>query len=297
MVAGSNPVALVCATVRQQRPTVAFFLGNRGFRPFGLPPAPPGWFAGGRRFPPRFAPQLLANLLMVRPVVGPRGRCPLRRVDRQVGRPRQGGLPVVPFEAAGYPLDGRRRVAPAVAFQGRANCGVRVLPSAAAYAPVETPRWVELAGTELVHALATTIRLKLLKIAGRVVRSVRRVVVHLAGGLSPRRLSDGVLTRLREYRCPPASAGQPSDNPSHPPAGKGAGSRRSRQSHPPTHPARSAHHRRPLPVPSMKNAGQASTRRGAAGLGESRAFRAHPAQVAPATGLPVQKRSPTSKRR
>ena len=75
----------------------------------------------------------------------------------------------------------------------------RVLLSAAAYVLLETLRRVGLADTELANAQASTIRLKLLKIGGRVVRSVRRIVVHLAGGFPLRQLFQTVLTRLHPY--------------------------------------------------------------------------------------------------
>jgi hypothetical protein len=55
----------------------------------------------------------------------------------------------------------------------------RVLLSAAAYVLLETLRREGLTGTDLASAQVGTIRLKLLKIGGRIVRSVRRVVVHL----------------------------------------------------------------------------------------------------------------------
>lgn len=57
----------------------------------------------------------------------------------------------------------------------------RLLLSAAAYVLVETLRREALAGTELAAAQAGTIRLKLFKVAARVVVSVRRVVLHMAG--------------------------------------------------------------------------------------------------------------------
>ena len=75
----------------------------------------------------------------------------------------------------------------------------RVLLSAAAYVLLETLRRVGLADTELANAQASTIRLKLLKIGGRVVRSVRRIVVHLAGGFPLRGLLRTVLARLRNH--------------------------------------------------------------------------------------------------
>ena len=79
----------------------------------------------------------------------------------------------------------------------------RVLLSAAAYVLVETLRRVGLAGTDLAGAQSQTIRLKLLKIGGRVVRSVRRVVIHLASGYPLQRLMGRVLTQLQQWRCKP----------------------------------------------------------------------------------------------
>jgi hypothetical protein len=81
----------------------------------------------------------------------------------------------------------------------------RVLLSAAAYVLVETLRRVGLGGTELACAQVGTIRLKLLKIGGRVVRSVRRVVVHLAGSFPLRELLRTLLKRLTEWRWPLAA--------------------------------------------------------------------------------------------
>ncbi len=75
----------------------------------------------------------------------------------------------------------------------------RVLLAAATYALLETLRRVGLAGTELATAQATTIRLKLLKIGGRIVRSVRRIVIHLASGYPLRALFQTVLRNVREW--------------------------------------------------------------------------------------------------
>jgi len=50
-----------------------------------------------------------------------------------------------------------------------------------------------------------TIRLKLLKIGGRIVRSVRRVVVHLATPFPLQELFRAVLARLTERRCRPTT--------------------------------------------------------------------------------------------
>jgi len=81
----------------------------------------------------------------------------------------------------------------------------RVLLSAAAYVLVETLRRVGLAGTELAAAQVQTIRLKLFKIGGRIVRSVRRIVVHLASGFPLRETFRRVLRQLHAWRCQPAS--------------------------------------------------------------------------------------------
>jgi hypothetical protein len=81
----------------------------------------------------------------------------------------------------------------------------RVLLSAAAYVLMETLRRVGLAGTELAEAQVDTIRLKLLKIGARVVRSVRRIVLHLASGYPLQELLASVLRRLQDWRCAPAA--------------------------------------------------------------------------------------------
>jgi hypothetical protein len=97
-------------------------------------------------------------------------------------------------------------------FADRTSCHAflanqfRVLLSAAAYVLVETLRRVGLAGTDLANAQVSTIRLKLLKIGGRIVRSVRRLVIHLASGFPLRKLYYTVLRNLREWRCAPAAA-------------------------------------------------------------------------------------------
>jgi hypothetical protein len=95
-------------------------------------------------------------------------------------------------------------------FADRTSCHAflanqfRVLLSAAAYVLVETLRRVGLAGTELAAAQVGTIRLKLLKIGGRIVRSVRRIVIHLASGLPLQSLYRAVLGNLRDWRRIPA---------------------------------------------------------------------------------------------
>ena len=96
-------------------------------------------------------------------------------------------------------------------FADRTSCHdflanqLRVLLSAAAYVLMETLRRVGLAGTELAQAQVDTIRLKLLKIGARVVRSVRRIVLHLASGYPLAELLAGVLRRLQDWRCLPAA--------------------------------------------------------------------------------------------
>lgn len=89
-------------------------------------------------------------------------------------------------------------------FSDRTSCHdfvanqFRVLLSAAAYVLLEALRRKGLVETELANAQVGTIRLKLLKIGARVVCSVRRVVLHLAGGYPLKDLFAGVLARLSE---------------------------------------------------------------------------------------------------
>ena len=79
----------------------------------------------------------------------------------------------------------------------------RVLLSAAGHVLLETLRRVGLVATELAAAQATTIRLKLLKIGGRVQRSVRRLVIHLASGYPLQQTFAAILRRLADWRCQP----------------------------------------------------------------------------------------------
>ena len=72
----------------------------------------------------------------------------------------------------------------------------RVLLSAAAYVLLDHLRRNALAGTELETAQVSTIRLKLLKIGGRLVRSARRIVLHLAGGYPLQQLFRQIAARL-----------------------------------------------------------------------------------------------------
>ena len=95
-------------------------------------------------------------------------------------------------------------------FADRTSCHAfvanqfRVLLSAAAYVLMETMRRVGLAGTELASAQVTTIRLKLLKIGGRIIRSVRRLVVHLASGYPLQQAFRTILRNIQQWRCVPA---------------------------------------------------------------------------------------------
>jgi hypothetical protein len=72
----------------------------------------------------------------------------------------------------------------------------RLLLASAAYVLIETLRRETLRGTELARAQATTIRLKLFKIAARVVVSVRRVAFHLSSAYPYQRLISRLTSRL-----------------------------------------------------------------------------------------------------
>jgi hypothetical protein len=76
----------------------------------------------------------------------------------------------------------------------------RVLLSAAAYVLMNHIRRNTLAGTELEQAQVDTIRLKLLKIGGRLLCSVRRVMLHLASGCPMRDLFITAAKRLVSLR-------------------------------------------------------------------------------------------------
>jgi hypothetical protein len=73
----------------------------------------------------------------------------------------------------------------------------RVLLSAAAYVLIDTLRREALADTELANAQVGTIRLKLFKIGARITCSIRRIVLHLAGGYPFKELFAFVLARLK----------------------------------------------------------------------------------------------------
>lgn len=72
----------------------------------------------------------------------------------------------------------------------------RLLLSSAAYVLVQALRRTALRGTELEQAQVGTIRLRLLKVAARVVQSARRVVFHLASSYPYRRIFLEVHARL-----------------------------------------------------------------------------------------------------
>jgi hypothetical protein len=84
----------------------------------------------------------------------------------------------------------------------------RVLLSSAAYVLVQALRRTTLVGTELAVAQVGTIRLKLFKVAARVVVSVRRVVFHLASSYPYPALFREVLSRVMgQPRCPRPDTG------------------------------------------------------------------------------------------
>lgn len=72
----------------------------------------------------------------------------------------------------------------------------RLLLSSFAYVLVETLRREHLAGTDLAQAQVDTIRLKLFKVAARVVTSVRRVVLHLSSSYPGQDLFQRVVASL-----------------------------------------------------------------------------------------------------
>jgi Transposase DDE domain group 1 len=82
----------------------------------------------------------------------------------------------------------------------------RLLLSSAAYVLVQALRRTALAGTELARAQVGTIRLKLFKVAARVVVSVRRVVFHLASSYPYQAVFGEVYERVRGVGRPPTSA-------------------------------------------------------------------------------------------
>ncbi|MCH8879480.1 MAG: transposase, partial [Planctomycetes bacterium] len=72
----------------------------------------------------------------------------------------------------------------------------RLLLASAAYVLIEHLRRVGLKGTELAKAQVGTIRLKLLKVAARVVTSVRRVILHFSSAYPYQALFRLLVARL-----------------------------------------------------------------------------------------------------
>ena len=93
-------------------------------------------------------------------------------------------------------------------FATRASCHAfeanqfRLLLSAAAYVLIEHLRRTALKDTKLQAAQADTIRLKLFKVAARVVISVRRVVLHLSSAYPLQALFRRIVARLVARRRP-----------------------------------------------------------------------------------------------
>jgi hypothetical protein len=81
----------------------------------------------------------------------------------------------------------------------------RLLLSSAAYVLVQGLRRTALAGTELAQAQVGTIRVKLFKVAARVVVSVRRVVFQLASSYPYQEVFREVYARVRDVGRPPTS--------------------------------------------------------------------------------------------
>ncbi len=94
-------------------------------------------------------------------------------------------------------------------FAGRTSChrfvanAFRLLLSSAAYVLMQALRREALSGTELEQAQVGTIRLKLLKVAARVLISARRVLFHLASGSPHQELFALVGERLMSRPRPP----------------------------------------------------------------------------------------------
>src|SRR5207248_10969608 len=82
----------------------------------------------------------------------------------------------------------------------------RLLLSSAAYVLVQALRRTALRGTELAEAQVGTIRLKLFKVAARVVVSARRVVFHLSSSYPYQAIFREVYARAIGRSSPPAGA-------------------------------------------------------------------------------------------
>ena len=96
-------------------------------------------------------------------------------------------------------------------FATRASCHAflanpfRLLLSAAAYVRIEHLRRTALANTELAAAQVDTIRLRLLKVAARVVVSVRRVVLHISSAYPWQNLFRRIVAALVSAAAPRAA--------------------------------------------------------------------------------------------
>jgi len=75
----------------------------------------------------------------------------------------------------------------------------RLLMSSAAYVLVQALRRTALSGTELAKAQVGTIRLKLFKVAARVLKSTRRVTFHLASSYPYQEFFRAAFDRLRRF--------------------------------------------------------------------------------------------------
>jgi hypothetical protein len=97
-------------------------------------------------------------------------------------------------------------------FSDRTSCHrfpanqFRSLLSAAAYVLVQALRRTALGGAELARAQVGTIRLKLFKVAARVVVSARRVVFHLASSSPSQAVFREVYASVRDVARPPRPA-------------------------------------------------------------------------------------------
>jgi len=94
-------------------------------------------------------------------------------------------------------------------FADRTSCSnfianqFRLLLSTAAYTLMQALRRLALKGTELEHAQATTLRLKLVKMAARVTVSARRVLIRIASSHPSRAIFEHAAERLRQLRLTP----------------------------------------------------------------------------------------------
>jgi hypothetical protein len=114
-------------------------------------------------------------------------------------------LPAVIYDQRYTPrgdMENRIKEQQLMLFATRASCHAfaanqfRLLLSAAAYVLIEHLRRTALKNTELAAAQVDTIRLKLLKVAARVVVSVRRVVLHLSSAYPLQNLFRRIVARL-----------------------------------------------------------------------------------------------------